>query len=188
VECLTRYSYSSCGAVSWRGADIENVADVAVAAAAAVGRDSAAIRYGSLKFVFADYVIVDGSEGFDYCVKLASLLVCSDCCCPPAHEPAKVLERRTPRYRSSGRAIGSRPSYCYCDSSPSRELLFSYNVIKHESVYCYVTAATTSSRLRSFLWLYKFIKYFSLFLFVHVLFFFFGDFLLEALYVRSRIL
>lgn len=69
VEYLKRRSYSSCGAALWHGVDIENAGDVAFAAAA--GPDSAAIRYGSWKFVFADYVIVNGSEGSGCCVKVA---------------------------------------------------------------------------------------------------------------------
>lgn len=67
MECLKRRSYSSCGAALWHGVDIENAVDVASAA----GPDSAAIRYGSWKFVFADYVIVNGSEGSGCCVKVA---------------------------------------------------------------------------------------------------------------------
>jgi hypothetical protein len=72
---LTTDSYSSYDVALWRGVDIESV-DVA-----AVGRDNGAIRYGSWKFVFADYVTEDGSEGFDCSETFASLLVCKDCCC-----------------------------------------------------------------------------------------------------------
>jgi len=111
VECLTRCSYSSCGAVSSHVVDIGNVVDVAV-----VDRDSDAIRYESWKFVFADYVIVDGSEGFDYCAKLASLLVYSDCCCSTTHAAAMVLGPRRRHCRSSDRSIYSRRYYC--DNSP----------------------------------------------------------------------
>lgn len=73
-ECSTRYSYSSCGAALRHGVDIGNV-DVAAA-----GQDSGVIRYGSWKFVSADYAIVDGSEGFGYCESVAMVLVYNDCC------------------------------------------------------------------------------------------------------------
>jgi hypothetical protein len=93
VECLTIYSYSSYGCVSWHGAvDIESVD---VAAAAAAGQDNVEIRYENWKIVFADYVTVGGSEDSDYCCEMVVMfLVCSDCyCClySIAHEPATVL-------------------------------------------------------------------------------------------------
>lgn len=84
--CQTTNSYSSYDVASWRGVDIESV-DVA-----AVGRDNGAIRYGSWKFVFADYVTEGGSEGFGCSERVASLLVCKDCyCCWTKHALAMVL-------------------------------------------------------------------------------------------------
>lgn len=75
MECLKRYSYSSCAAALTLDVGIENVVDVA----AAVGQDNDEIRYGSWKFLFADYVIEGGSEGFDYCESVAMSLACNDC-------------------------------------------------------------------------------------------------------------
>ena len=90
VECLMIYSYSSCGAALTHGVDIENVVDAA--AAAAVGRDNDEIRYGSWKFVFADYVIVNENEDFGCCETSAMVLVCNDCCYYLIkHAPAMVL-------------------------------------------------------------------------------------------------
>lgn len=65
------HSYSSCGVVLTHGVDIGSV-DVAAAAA----RDSDEIRYGSWKFVFADFAIVGGSEDSGF----AMFLACNDCC------------------------------------------------------------------------------------------------------------
>lgn len=78
MECLKIYSYSSCGAASSHGVDIETVVDVAAA-----DQDNDEIRYGSWKFVFADYVTVGESEGSGcYCCEtVAMVLVCNDCCC-----------------------------------------------------------------------------------------------------------
>lgn len=75
MECWKRYSYSSCGVALSLDVGIENVVDVAAAA----GRDNDEIRYGSLKFLFADYVIEGGSEGFDYYELVVMFLACNDC-------------------------------------------------------------------------------------------------------------
>lgn len=75
MEHLKIYSYSSYGAALSHGVDIENVVDVAAAV-----QDSDEIRYGSWKFVFADYAIVDESADFGYCETIAMYLVCNDCC------------------------------------------------------------------------------------------------------------
>lgn len=83
VEYLKTDSYSSYDAALRRGVDTGSV-DVAAAV-----RDNGAIRYGSWKFVFADYVTEGGSEGFDCSETIASLLVCRECCCcAPAKVPA----------------------------------------------------------------------------------------------------
>jgi hypothetical protein len=78
AECLKTNSYSSYDAALRNGVDTGSV-DVAAA-----GRDNGVIRYGSWKFVFADYVTEGGSEGFDYSVTFALLPVCRECCCAPA--------------------------------------------------------------------------------------------------------
>lgn len=77
-ECLKTDSYSSYDAALRNGVDTGSV-DVAAA-----GQDNGEIRYGSWKFVFADYVIEGGSEGFDCSVTFVSLLVCKECCRAPA--------------------------------------------------------------------------------------------------------
>lgn len=91
MECLTTHSYSSYDAAWSHGVDTGSVGVVAAA------QDNGAIRYGSWRFVFADYATVGGSEGSDYCESAALFLACSDCCyccyyyCSTAHEPAMVL-------------------------------------------------------------------------------------------------
>ena len=81
MECSKSNSYSSYDVVSLHGVDIGS------AGVAAVDQDSGEIRYGSWKFVFADYVTEGGSEGFDYCA-VKMLPACRDCYCYYYCEPA----------------------------------------------------------------------------------------------------
>lgn len=82
AEYLKTNSYSSYDVALRHGVDTGSV-DVAAA-----GRDNAAIRYGSWKFVFADYVTEGESEDFDCSETIASHLVCRLCCCAPVTVPA----------------------------------------------------------------------------------------------------
>lgn len=73
--------YSSYGVASRHGVDIESVdfGDVV----AAVDRDSVAIRYGSLKIVFADFELEDENVSSDllhYYESTVWRLVCKDYC------------------------------------------------------------------------------------------------------------
>lgn len=104
---MTTNSCSSYDVASWRDVDIGNV-DVA----AAVGRDNGAIRYGSWRFVFADYATEDGSEGSG-CSE--PLLVCRHCCCWTKRALETAIEQRIEHYRRSfDKSIDSQ-HYCSCN-------------------------------------------------------------------------
>lgn len=67
MECSTTNSYSSYDAVSeLLDVDIESVGFDDVVAAVAVDRDNVAIRYGSWRFVIADYEFEGESVDFGY--------------------------------------------------------------------------------------------------------------------------